>query len=187
MSDNYRGGITRTLHSPSAYHKNIRKNSPPRLTISAMEPPRSPCVHWDRLQQGVFISQKNPKDTHKTIQILLYVSNKKYVQRHFYLSRNYYFLNPIPKSQRISASTSAKSSAGIYPVTVNPSTSLSVRMTIRPLIRNEISQSVRKFRGAVRRRATEPIRRFTSARTIATISDVVKPSTWTPGTRRVAR
>ena len=77
---------------------------------------------------------------------------------------------------------SANASAGRYPVTTNPSTRFPVRSTMRPVMRNDISPSVRKFNGAVKIRATQPIMRFTIAKTIPTTIAVQKLSTSTPGT-----
>ena len=77
--------------------------------------------------------------------------------------------------------TRAKIRAGRYPSTLNPSTNLSVRSTIIPDMRNDISPRVRKLSGAVIIRANPPIKMFTRENTRATMSAVQYESTLTPG------
>jgi hypothetical protein len=93
----------------------------------------------------------------------------------------------IPKRLRISPRISANASAGIYPLTTNPSTRFPVRSTISQVIKNDINPSVKKLSGAVRKRATQPIIRLIMANTIPTTIAVQSQSTSTPGKSHAVR
>jgi hypothetical protein len=75
----------------------------------------------------------------------------------------------------------ANTAAEIHPDTWNQSTSLSVKNTIRIVIINDTSPSVRKLRGSVSARRMVPTIALTKPNTTATIIAVHKPSICTPG------